>query len=162
MFWFNGHELGQTLGDSEGQGAWNAAVDGVTKSQTPLSDLHCLNNNHIVFKVMEWRGSKRSAKIPVFSNTTKNNGCSRVPFPTAILSGTFKKSVNKILTHLFDKHTSPPPSVQSEVCPEVSDRYPGFLSLLLSTNTGDHVHLAVPETDLKGLPWSWSYVECTP
>ena len=31
---FNGHELGQTLGDGEGQGAWRAAVHGVTKSQT--------------------------------------------------------------------------------------------------------------------------------
>ena len=89
----------------------------------------------------------------MFSNTTKNSGCSRVPFSIAILSGTFNRSVNKILTHLFDKHTSPPLSVQSEVCPKVSDRYPGFLSLLLSTNTGDHAHLAVPETGLKGLPW---------
>ena len=52
---------------------------------------------------MEWRGPKRSAQIPIFSNTTKNNGCSRVPFHTAILSGIFKRSVNKILT---DTHTS--------------------------------------------------------
>ena len=31
----NGHELGKTLGDRE---AWNAAVQGVTKSQIQLSD----------------------------------------------------------------------------------------------------------------------------
>ena len=28
----NGHELGQTLGDGEGQGAWHAAVQGVAES----------------------------------------------------------------------------------------------------------------------------------
>ena len=35
---FNGHELGQTPGDGEGREAWCAAVQGVTKSQTQLSD----------------------------------------------------------------------------------------------------------------------------
>ena len=30
----NGHEFEQTLGDSEGQGAWRAAVDGAAKSWT--------------------------------------------------------------------------------------------------------------------------------
>ena len=34
----SGHELGQTLRDGEGQGAWRAAVHGVTKSQTRLGD----------------------------------------------------------------------------------------------------------------------------
>ena len=34
----NGHEFEQTTGDSEGQGRWCAAVHGVTKSQTQLSD----------------------------------------------------------------------------------------------------------------------------
>ena len=36
----NRHEFEQTLGDSEGQGIlpWCAAVHGVAKSQTPLSD----------------------------------------------------------------------------------------------------------------------------
>ena len=34
----NGHELGQTLRDGEGQGGWHAAVSGVTKSQTQLCD----------------------------------------------------------------------------------------------------------------------------
>ena len=34
----NGHELGQTPGDGEGREAWCAAVQGVTKSQTQLSD----------------------------------------------------------------------------------------------------------------------------
>ena len=36
----NGHEFEHTLGDSEGQGilSWCAAVHGVAKSQTPLSD----------------------------------------------------------------------------------------------------------------------------
>ena len=36
--WFNGHELGQTPEDSEGQEAWCAAVHGVTKSQTQLGN----------------------------------------------------------------------------------------------------------------------------
>ena len=34
----NGHEFEQTLGDGEGQVACHAAVPGVTKSQTGLSD----------------------------------------------------------------------------------------------------------------------------
>ena len=34
----SGHELEQTLGDSEGQGSLAAAVHGVTKSQTQLHD----------------------------------------------------------------------------------------------------------------------------
>ena len=31
---FNGHELGQSLGDREGSEAWHAAVPGVLKSWT--------------------------------------------------------------------------------------------------------------------------------
>ena len=31
---FNGHELGQTLGDGEGSEAWHATVHGVLKSWT--------------------------------------------------------------------------------------------------------------------------------
>ena len=31
---FNGHELGQTPGDCEGQEGWHAIVHGVTKSQS--------------------------------------------------------------------------------------------------------------------------------
>ena len=34
----SGHEFEQTLGDGEGQGGRRAAVFGVTKSQTQLSD----------------------------------------------------------------------------------------------------------------------------
>ena len=34
----NGHESEQTPGDSEGQGAWRAAVHGLSKSRTRLSD----------------------------------------------------------------------------------------------------------------------------
>ena len=34
----NGHEFEQTLGDGEGQGSLHAAVHGVTKTQTQLSD----------------------------------------------------------------------------------------------------------------------------
>ena len=37
----SGHELGQTLGDGEGQEAWRAAVHEVTKSQKKQQ----LNNN---------------------------------------------------------------------------------------------------------------------
>ena len=36
--WLNGHEFEQTPGDSKGQEAWRAAVYGVAKSQTWLSD----------------------------------------------------------------------------------------------------------------------------
>ena len=36
---FNGLELEQTKGGSEGQEAWHAAVHGVAKSRTQLSDL---------------------------------------------------------------------------------------------------------------------------
>ena len=32
------HELGQTLGNSEEQGSWQAAAHGTAKSQTQLSD----------------------------------------------------------------------------------------------------------------------------
>ena len=34
----NGHEFEQALGNGEGQGAWSAAVHGVAKSRTQLSD----------------------------------------------------------------------------------------------------------------------------
>ena len=34
----NGHEFEQTPGDSEGQGSWCAAVQGVSKSWARLSD----------------------------------------------------------------------------------------------------------------------------
>ena len=34
----NGHAFEQTVGESEGQKAWHAAVHGVTKSQIQLSD----------------------------------------------------------------------------------------------------------------------------
>ena len=48
--WFNGHELGQTLGNSGGQRNWHAAVHGVIKSQTQLSDWTtatvCNNSNY--------------------------------------------------------------------------------------------------------------------
>ena len=36
--WLNGHEFEQTQGDSEGQEAWHAAVHGVTKSETWMSN----------------------------------------------------------------------------------------------------------------------------
>ena len=35
---FNGHEFEQTLGDGEGRQAWRAAVHGVAKRRTRLSD----------------------------------------------------------------------------------------------------------------------------
>ena len=34
----NGHESEQTLGDSEGRGAWHATVHGVAKSRTQFSN----------------------------------------------------------------------------------------------------------------------------
>ena len=39
----NGPEFEQAPGDGEGQEAWHAAVHGVAKSQTQLSDLNELN-----------------------------------------------------------------------------------------------------------------------
>ena len=36
--WIDRHEFEQAPGDGEGQGSWSAAVDGVTKSQTWLSN----------------------------------------------------------------------------------------------------------------------------
>ena len=36
----NGHEFEPTLGDSEGHGAWQATVHGVTKSGTQLTTQH--------------------------------------------------------------------------------------------------------------------------
>ena len=41
--WFNGHELEQALGVGDGQEAWHAAVHGVAKSRTWLSDWTELN-----------------------------------------------------------------------------------------------------------------------
>ena len=38
--WLNGHESEPALEDGERQGAWHAAVHGVTKSQTRLSNFH--------------------------------------------------------------------------------------------------------------------------
>lgn len=93
-------------------------------------------------------------KSYISKNERENNGCSKATFSIAMLLGTLKTTINKILTHQFDKHTSPPPSVQSEVCPTVSDKYLEFPGLLLLTSTGAHAHPAVPETDLKGPPWS--------
>ena len=42
-YWLNGHEFEQTPGVGDGQAAWCAAVHGVTKSQTWLSDWTELN-----------------------------------------------------------------------------------------------------------------------
>ena len=36
--WLNGHEFEQAPGDGEGQGGWRAAVHGITKSRTQLSN----------------------------------------------------------------------------------------------------------------------------
>ena len=46
---FNGHELGQTLGDGEGQGGWSAVVHGVAKSWTWLSNWTTSGYNPIKF-----------------------------------------------------------------------------------------------------------------
>ena len=45
--WLNGHELGQTLGRVEDREAWCAAVHGVAKSQTRLSDWATLRVLHL-------------------------------------------------------------------------------------------------------------------
>ena len=41
----NGHEFEQTSGDKEGREVWCAAVHGVGKSQTRLSNRTTTNNN---------------------------------------------------------------------------------------------------------------------
>ena len=46
--WLDGHEFERALGDSEGREAWCAAVHGVTKSETQLSDW-ATNNLHLQF-----------------------------------------------------------------------------------------------------------------
>ena len=46
----NGHEFNQTLGDSEGQEAWLAAVHGVAKSQTQLSNCAITITTIMIFK----------------------------------------------------------------------------------------------------------------
>ena len=38
----NGHDLGQTSGDGEGQRDWCAAVHGVAKSRTQLGENKCI------------------------------------------------------------------------------------------------------------------------
>ena len=43
--WLNEHKFKQTLGDSDGQGAWCAAVHGVAKSYTTQ-----LNNNNLIIR----------------------------------------------------------------------------------------------------------------
>ena len=48
----NGHEFEQASGVGDGQDNWNAAVHGVTKSRTLLSDvteLRAVNQNHWPF-----------------------------------------------------------------------------------------------------------------
>ena len=72
--WLNGHESEQTLEDGEGRGAWRAAVHGVTKSQTWLSNWttftfqwlsHISHNNMLCCTGLEdhspWWGSCFSA-----------------------------------------------------------------------------------------------------
>ena len=53
----NGHEFEQTLGDSEGQGSPAAAVHGVTKSQTWLSDWTTITfyTNHMFKKTQKMK-----------------------------------------------------------------------------------------------------------
>lgn len=107
----------------------------------------------IIFKLLEEEGLSSQQKSPAFPKTRANDGYSKVSFSTAISSGTFKNTVNKILTRLFDKHTSPPLSGLPGVCPAVSHRCPGFPSLLLLTDTGARARPAVPATSPKGPPW---------
>ena len=49
------HECEQTLGDSEGQEAWHAAVHGVAKSRTRLSDLTELASPHTACRILVFR-----------------------------------------------------------------------------------------------------------
>ena len=72
--WFNGHEFEQTLGDSEGQGAWCAAVHGVANSQTWLSDWTTTTED-IDLRVKESLHQNKLAS-PFFSPKTGGQGCS--------------------------------------------------------------------------------------
>ena len=72
----SGHELGQTLGDGEDKEAWHAAVHGVAKSRTQLSDwtttrrhqdrLACwcvylnLCPNHEMWMLITWKSHQSS------------------------------------------------------------------------------------------------------
>ena len=48
----NGHNFAQTLGDSEGQGSLGAAVHGVAKSSTWLSEGTMITTKFVVFKTL--------------------------------------------------------------------------------------------------------------
>ena len=50
--WLNGYEFEQTPGASEGQGTWCAAVHGVAKSRTQLSDW--IMNNNVYMHICIW------------------------------------------------------------------------------------------------------------
>ena len=60
----NGHESEQTLGDGEGWEAWHAAVHGVTKSQTQLSDFPFTFHFHALEKEMATHSSVLAWRIP--------------------------------------------------------------------------------------------------
>ena len=79
----NGHGFGWTPGVGDGQGAWRAAVHGVTKSQTQLSELNrkktiknsniwglnntLLNNQQITEEI-----KKNKIKICIETNENEN------------------------------------------------------------------------------------------
>ena len=71
--WLNGHEFAETLGDSEGQGsqAWHAAVHGVTKSRTWLSDWTELKYYFVSAHYLKKKNHKahRSAEALVSAST---------------------------------------------------------------------------------------------
>ena len=50
-----GHEFEQALGDGEGQEDWRAAVHGVTKNQTQLSDWTTASWRHPIVNCQEFR-----------------------------------------------------------------------------------------------------------
>src|SRR5574341_1187922 len=60
----SGREFEKTLGDSEGQGSWHAAVHGVAKGRTRLSDFTFTFHFHALEKEMATRSSVLAWRIP--------------------------------------------------------------------------------------------------
>ena len=60
----DGREFARTLGVGDGQGAWSAAIHGVAKSRTQLSDFTFAFHFHALEKEMATHSSVLAWRIP--------------------------------------------------------------------------------------------------